>query len=82
MFLLFSLYFCFTGPRRGARFSIASDAVQIVKMMLGKQEKILQIGNLNTTRAVTDVRDMSQAEELHALVEDAKVTGRAALLIK
>lgn len=31
---------------------------------------------------VTDVRDMSQAEELHALVEDAKVTGRAALLIK
>ena len=31
---------------------------------------------------VTDIRDMSQAEELHSLVEDAKVTGRAALLIK
>jgi GDP-4-dehydro-6-deoxy-D-mannose reductase len=53
--------FCFTGPRRGARFSIASDAVQIANMMHGKQEKILQIGNLNTVRAVTDVRDISNA---------------------
>lgn len=53
--------FCFTGPRRGARFSIASDAVQIANMMLGKQEKVLQIGNLDTTRAVTDVRDISNA---------------------
>ena len=53
--------FCFTGPRRGARFSIASDAVQIANMMLGKQEKILQIGNLDTVRAVTDVRDIANA---------------------
>jgi GDP-4-dehydro-6-deoxy-D-mannose reductase len=53
--------FCFTGPRRGARFSIASDAVQIVKIMQGKQEKVLQIGNLDTTRAVTDVRDIANA---------------------
>lgn len=53
--------FCFTGPRRGARFSIASDAVQIAKMMQGKQEKVLQIGNLDTTRAVTDVRDIANA---------------------
>jgi GDP-4-dehydro-6-deoxy-D-mannose reductase len=30
-------------------------------MMHGKQEKILQIGNLNTVRAVTDVRDISNA---------------------
>jgi GDP-4-dehydro-6-deoxy-D-mannose reductase len=53
--------FCFTGPRRGARFSIASDAVQIANMMLGKQDKILQIGNLDTIRAVTDVRDIANA---------------------
>jgi len=53
--------FCFTGPRRGARFSIASDAVQIANMMLGKQEPILQIGNLDTIRAVTDVRDIANA---------------------
>lgn len=53
--------FCFTGPRRGANFSISSDAVQIAKMMLGKQEKVLRIGNLDTTRAVTDVRDIAEA---------------------
>jgi GDP-4-dehydro-6-deoxy-D-mannose reductase len=53
--------FCFTGPRRGARFSIASDAVQIASMMLGKQEKQLRIGNLDTVRAVTDVRDIANA---------------------
>jgi GDP-4-dehydro-6-deoxy-D-mannose reductase len=53
--------FCFTGPRRGAKFSISSDALQIAKMMLGKQEKVLRIGNLDTTRAVTDVRDIANA---------------------
>jgi len=53
--------FCFTGPRRGSRFSIASDAVQIAKMMLGEQNNILKIGNLDTIRAVTDVRDIANA---------------------
>lgn len=53
--------FCFTGPRRGAKFSISSDALQIAKMMLGKQEKVLRIGNLDTVRAVTDVRDIANA---------------------
>ena len=53
--------FCFTGPRRGARFSIASDAVQIANMILGKQNNKLQIGNLDTIRAVTDVRDIANA---------------------
>ena len=62
--------FCFTGPRRGARFSIASDAVQIANMMLGKQEKVLQIGNLDTVRAVTDVRDIANAFYLVATNKD------------
>jgi GDP-4-dehydro-6-deoxy-D-mannose reductase len=53
--------FCFTGPRRGSSFSISSDAIQIAKMVLGKQEKVLKIGNLDTTRAVTDVRDIANA---------------------
>jgi GDP-4-dehydro-6-deoxy-D-mannose reductase len=53
--------FCFTGPRRGASFSISSDAVQIARMILGKQEKVLRIGNLDTVRAVTDVRDIANA---------------------
>lgn len=59
--------FCFTGPRRGARFSIASDAVQIANMMLEKQDKILSIGNLDTVRAVTDVRDIANAFYLVAI---------------
>lgn len=54
--------FCFTGPRRGARFSIASDAVQIAKMVKdSSMPKMLRIGNLDTTRAVTDVRDIAKA---------------------
>ncbi len=53
--------FCFTGPRRGSCFSIASDAVQIARMMKGYQEKVLKIGNLDTVRAVTDVRDIADA---------------------
>ena len=68
--------FCFTGPRRGARFSIASDAVQIANMMPEKQEKILQIGNLDTVRAVTDVRDIANAFHLVAMnkhISDGKV---------
>lgn len=56
--------FCFTGPRRGASYSISSDALQIAKMMIGKQEKVLRIGNLDTTRAVTDVRDVAKALDL------------------
>ena len=53
--------FCFTGPRRGSNFSISSDAIQIAKMMKNKQDKILKIGNLDTIRAVTDVRDIANA---------------------
>jgi GDP-4-dehydro-6-deoxy-D-mannose reductase len=53
--------FCFTGPRRGSKFSISSDAIQIARMMLGKQEKVLKIGNLDTMRIVADVRDIANA---------------------
>lgn len=53
--------FSHTGPRRGKIFSISSDAYQIAKMMLGQQEKILRIGNLNTERVVIDVRDCVNA---------------------
>lgn len=53
--------FCFTGPRRGSTFSISSDAIQIARMMLGKQERVLKIGNLETVRAVSDVRDIADA---------------------
>lgn len=50
--------FCHSGPRRGKTFSISSDAYQIGRMMKGHQEKVLKIGNLETTRVVMDVRDI------------------------
>lgn len=50
--------FSHTGIRRGFNFSISSDAYQIAKMKLGKQEKVLKIGNLKTERVVLDVRDV------------------------
>ena len=53
--------FSHTGPRRGFNFSISSDAFQIAKMVLGKQNKVLRIGNLNTERVVIDVRDTVNA---------------------
>jgi len=53
--------FSHTGPRRGYNFSISSDAFQIAKMVLGLQDKILLIGNLETQRVVIDVRDCVRA---------------------
>jgi len=53
--------FCYTGPRRGSKFSISSDAIQIARITLEKQEKILRIGNLDTIRVVSDVRDIANA---------------------
>ena len=53
--------FSHTGPRRGHTFSISSDAYQIAKMILKKQEKTLLIGNLKTRRVVMDVRDCVRA---------------------
>jgi len=53
--------FSHTGPRRGFNFSISSDAFQIAKMMLGKQEPTLLIGNLKTKRVVMDVYDCVNA---------------------
>lgn len=63
--------FSHTGPRRGNRFSISSDAYQIAKMKLGLQEKILQVGNLETERIVIDVRDCVNAYYLLMINEES-----------
>ena len=63
--------FSHTGPRRGNIFSISSDAYQIAKMKLGMQEKVLQIGNLQTERVVIDVRDCVNAYYLLMMEEDS-----------
>ena len=63
--------FSHTGPRRGYNFSISSDAFQIAKMMLNKQDKILNIGNLKTERVVIDVRDCVNAYYLLMMNENS-----------
>lgn len=64
--------FSHTGPRRGKIFSISSDAYQLALMKLGKQEKVLNIGNLNTERVVIDVRDCVNAYYLLMMNPNSK----------
>lgn len=52
--------FSHTGPRRGKAFSISSDALQLA-MMNKTSNRVLKVGNLNTTRVVMDVRDTVNA---------------------
>jgi len=66
--------FSHTGPMRGQNFSISSDAYQIAKMKIGKQEKILKVGNLKTKRAVMDVRDCCNA--YYCLMMEPKAQGQ------
>ena len=53
--------FSHTGPRRGRRFSIASDVYQIVRIQKGLQEPVIQVGTLSSKRIVMDVRDCCRA---------------------
>ena len=50
--------FSHTGPRRRRNFSISSDAYQIAKILKGKQEPVIRIGNMTSQRIVADVRDV------------------------
>lgn len=50
--------FSHTGPGRAANFSISSDAIQIAKIIKGKQEPVIRVGNLKSKRVVMDVRDV------------------------
>jgi len=68
--------FSHTGPRRGKNFSISSDAYRLALIKSGsKADKILDIGNLSTTRVVLDVRDVVQAYYL--LMQTEKSNGKA-----
>jgi len=53
--------FSHTGPRRGHKFSISSDAYQLAKMLRRLQDTTLLVGNLETKRVVMDVRDCVRA---------------------
>lgn len=52
------------GPRQSDRFAIASFAKQIAEIEKGKLEPILKVGNLDSKKDFTDVRDIVRAYEL------------------
>ncbi len=53
--------FTHTGPRRGKVFVVSAFARQIALMEKGKQELVLQTGNLESIRTFCDVRDAVRA---------------------
>lgn len=50
-----------TGPRRGDVFAESSFAKQIAEIEKGKQDPVIHVGNLDSIRDYTDVRDMVRA---------------------
>lgn len=60
-----------TGPRKSG--DVCADFTQrVVRIELGQSAPVLKVGNLETWRAITDVRDLAEALELLA---DAKHAG-------
>lgn len=55
-----------TGPRRGETFAESNFARQIAMIEKGKQESVINVGNLEAKRDYTDVRDMVRAYVLAA----------------
>ncbi len=62
------------GPGQSAEFAIASFARQIVAIERGHQPAVLETGNLNPRRDLTDVRDMAVA---YLLLMEKGRTGEA-----
>src|SRR6201999_3195326 len=52
------------GPGQSSRFSIASFSHQIAQIMLNRREGTIEVGALNATRDLTDVRDTVRAYDL------------------
>ncbi|MFQ5834312.1 MAG: GDP-mannose 4,6-dehydratase [bacterium] len=50
-----------TGAGRPSCYSISSDAAQIIRIKRGLQKPVLRVGNINSQRAVMDVRDVVAA---------------------
>ena len=53
--------FTHTGPRRNEVFALSSFAKQIAEIELGLTEPVVCVGNLDSVRTITDVRDMVKA---------------------
>ncbi len=52
------------GPRQNERFVASNFAKQIAEIELGQREPVLRVGNLDSQRDFTDVRDMVRAYAL------------------
>jgi GDP-4-dehydro-6-deoxy-D-mannose reductase len=53
--------FTHIGPRQNDKFAISSFAKQIAEILLKRREPVLHVGDLQTTRDLTDVRDVVAA---------------------
>jgi GDP-4-dehydro-6-deoxy-D-mannose reductase len=53
--------FTHIGPGQSDRFAISNFSKQIAEIILGRREPIIRVGNLETTRDLTDVRDVTDA---------------------
>src|SRR6267378_761455 len=53
--------FTHIGPGQSDRFAISNFSKQIAEIILGRREPIIRVGNLETTRDLTDVRDVAGA---------------------
>ena len=62
--------FTHIGPGQSDRFSIASFSRQVSKIVQGEQDPVIKVGDINTTRDFTDVRDIVDAYWL--LLESGK----------
>ena len=52
------------GPRQSDRFAVASFAKQIAEIEKNKREPVMKVGNLESERDFTDVRDVVRAYEM------------------
>lgn len=56
--------FNYIGPRQGAQFVASAFAQQIAEIEAGLREPVLKVGNLDSERDFTDVRDVARAYAL------------------
>lgn len=62
------------GPRQGAGFAVSSFARQIARIEAGLEPPLLRVGNLETRRDISDVRDVVDA---YVRIMDGGLKGRA-----
>lgn len=56
--------FTHIGPGQSDRFALSSFSKQIAEMQLNRREPVMRVGNLDSTRDFTDVRDVVRAYDM------------------